>query len=169
MSESNAKPRGRPFAKGASPNPHGRPSFGMTKLERLRKCIRRKDEREIIEKVVAKALGGDLKAVELLWNRMYPALKPIEQAVAFNLPVNAALAEQSRAVLQATAAGDLAPSQGSALMVGLGSHVRIVEVDEVVREVAEIKSVLAERGIVLHRSGDTPEPVNAESNTSRGN
>ena len=84
----------------------------------------------IITQLVTKAKEGDAQAARLLLERVLPALKPIEQAVALSLPQGEGITGQGRAIVQAVAEGTLAPGQGAQLLAGLGSLARIVEIDE---------------------------------------
>ena len=55
------------------------------------------------------------------------------------LPTSASLTDQGRAVLAAVAAGELAPSQGAALIGALGTMAKIHEVDELERRIAALE------------------------------
>ena len=93
----------------------------------------------IIKALTTAALGGDTQAARLLLERCLPPIKPIEQATPLTLPTSASLSEQGRAVLVAVAAGELAPSQGAALIGALGTMAKIHEVDELERRIAALE------------------------------
>ena len=121
------KKRGK-WKAGESGNPNGRPP-GVGEVTRLRESIAAHLP-AIITQLVTKAKEGDAQAARLLLERVLPALKPIEQAVALSLPQGEGITGQGRAIVQAVAEGALAPGQGAQLLAGLGSLARIVEIDE---------------------------------------
>lgn len=73
--------------------------------------------------------------------RVLPSLKPIEQPVALLLPSGEGLTAQGVAIVEAVAAGALAPSQGAALLTGLGSLARIKEIDELDKRISQLEGV----------------------------
>ena len=72
-------PRGRPFPKGRSGNPAGRPKGVKDKRKLLADIISDKDERAIRKAVVDAAKQGDLVAAKLIWDRIYPVRNAAEQ------------------------------------------------------------------------------------------
>lgn len=130
MSKSQFKP-------GQSGNPRGRPKAKLTATD-LRQRLAR-DADQIIEAVVQSALSGDTQAARLVLERIVPAIKPTEQAVQLPMPEGANLTEQGRVVLAAVAAGALAPSQGSALLSGIGTLARVSEIDELTARVQRLE------------------------------
>lgn len=115
------------FKPGQSGNPGGRPT-GSGEVARLRAAIG-EHVPEILEQLVNAARGGDIQAARLILERVLPPLKAIEQAQAIDLP-EGTLTEQGRAVLASVAAGDLAPSQGAALLGAIGTLGKVAEMDE---------------------------------------
>ena len=122
---------------GQSGNPRGRPP-GAGQLAQLRASIAG-DVPGIIKALTDAALGGDTQAARLLLERCLPPIKPIEQATPLTLPTSASLSDQGRAVLAAVAAGEMAPSQGAALIGALGTMAKIHEVDELERRIAALE------------------------------
>lgn len=121
---------------GQSGNPAGRKP-GTGKVEKLRLAIGAHLP-DIISAMVAQAKSGDPAAARLLLERVCPALKPAEQAITLSLP-DGTLTEQGRALLAAVGAGVLAPGQGAALLSGIGTLARVVELDELARRVAALE------------------------------
>ena len=76
------------------------------------------------------AKAGDVQAARLILERVLPPIKAIEQAVELQLPDGGTLTAQGRAVLSAVAGGELAPSQGAALLGAIGTLARVTEIDE---------------------------------------
>lgn len=120
------KPKG--WQPGKSGNPKGKPP-GSGELQRLRASIA-EHVPSILEQLVTAAQGGDMQAARLILERVLPPVKATEQAVELDLPADGTLTTTGRAVLSAVASGDLAPSQGAALLGAIGSLARVIEIDE---------------------------------------
>ena len=131
------KPPAAAWKPGQSGNPRGRPP-GAGQLAQVRASIAG-DVPGIIKALTDAALGGDTQAARLLLERCLPPIKPIEQATPLTLPTSASLSDQGRAVLAAVAAGEMAPSQGAALIGALGTMAKIHEVDELERRIAALE------------------------------
>jgi len=113
---------------GQSGNPKGK-TAGSGELQRLRASIA-EHVPSILDQLVAAAQGGDVQAARLILERVLPPVKAIEQAVELQLPAGGTLTAQGRAVLLAVAGGELAPSQGAALLGAIGSLARVTAIDE---------------------------------------
>lgn len=113
---------------GQTGNPKGRPP-GQSEITRLRAAIA-EHVPSILEQLVTAAQGGDVQAARLILERVLPPIKAIEQAVELQLPDGGTLTAQGRAVLSAVAGGELAPSQGAALLGAIGTLARVTEIDE---------------------------------------
>jgi hypothetical protein len=140
MTTTEKKKLGR-WKAGESGNPNGRKP-GTGEVAKLRESIAAHLP-EIITQLVAKAVEGDAQAARLLLERVLPALKPMEQPVELTLPADCGLTAQGAAVVQAVAAGTLAPGQGAALLTGLGSLARIKEIDELEKRITQLEGVKA--------------------------
>lgn len=138
MEPTEKKKRGK-WKAGESGNPKGR-TPGTGEVAKLRDSIA-KHLPAIITQLVTKAKEGDAQAARLLLERVLPALKPIEQAVALSLPQGEGITGQGRAIVLAVADGTLAPGQGAQLLTGLGSLARIVEIDELTRRIAALEGM----------------------------
>ena len=113
---------------GQTGNPKGRPP-GQSEITRLRAAIA-EHVPLILEQLVTAAKAGDVQAARLILERVLPPVKAIEQAVELQLPAGGTLTAQGRAVLLAVAGGELAPSQGAALLGAIGTLARVTEIDE---------------------------------------
>ena len=113
---------------GQTGNPKGRPP-GQSEITRIRASLAG-DVPEILAGLVTAAKAGDTQAARLILERILPPVKAIEQAVALQLPNGGTLTAQGRAVLSAVAAGELAPSQGAALLSAIGTLARVTVIDE---------------------------------------
>ena len=126
---------------GQTGNPKGRPP-GQSEITRLRASLAG-DVPEILAGLVMAAKGGDVQAARLILERILPPVKAIEQAVELQLPADGTLTAQGRAVLSAVAGGDLAPSQGAALLGAIGTLARVTEIDELTARIAALEATHA--------------------------
>ena len=127
------------FAPGVSGNPGGR--SGQTKALR-EKLAEGADA--VTRKVLAAAKKGDMQACRLILERLVPPLKPVSEPVEFPLD-STDLPACARSILAAVAAGAIPPDQGKALIDSVVSMARVIEVAELEKQLAELKSILDER------------------------
>ena len=127
MTEKKKTPLGHGWKPGQCGNPKGRPK-GSGDVAQIRSAIATRIP-ELLEAMMQSALDGDVGAARLLLERTVAPLKATEMGEPLNLP-NGTLTEQGRAVMSAVSTGELAPSQGAALMGALGARARGAEVDE---------------------------------------
>lgn len=128
-------PSGR-FAKGNRASP-GRPA-GRGKVAELRDKLAQ-DLDQIIAVLRAQALAGDPQAIRILLDRVLPSLRPVELPTPLNMP-DGTLAQQAHAVVQAAAAGDIAPSQAAQIITALGGVAKIVETTELLARIEALES-----------------------------
>ena len=122
---------------GQTGNPKGRPP-GQSEITRLRASLVR-DVPDILAGLVMAAKGGDVQAARLILERVLPPVKAVELTHVINLPTDGTLTAKGNAVLNAVAAGKLAPQQGSALLGAIGTLARVTEIDELAARVAELE------------------------------
>ena len=128
--------RGR-FAPGNSLSP-GRP-HGRGPVAEMRAALAT-DLDKIISSLKAQALAGDPQAIRIILDRVLPALRPVDMPTVLALPVDGTLADQARAVVQAAADGDLAPTQAAQIVTALGGVAKIVETTELVRRIEALEA-----------------------------
>lgn len=122
---------------GQSGNPGGRKP-GSGKIDKLRAALA-KELPEVLEALIAQAKAGDTGAIKLILERTVPALRPVDAATPLNLPPEAGLAEQGRAVLAALAAGQLPVNQATGILQSLGSLAKLKELEELERRIAALE------------------------------
>jgi len=136
--ETGKKKRGS-WKPGQSGNPKGRPQ-GLGEVTKLRESIAAHLP-EIIQQLVNKALEGDAQSARLLLERVLPSLKPSEQLITISMPTGGTITAQGAAIVQAVSDGAIAPSQGAALLAGLGSLCRIKEMDELEQRILNLEGI----------------------------
>lgn len=137
MTTTEKTKRGR-WKKGESGNPCGRKP-GTGKVAKLRDSIATHIP-DIISQMVNKAIEGDVQAARLLLERVIPPLKSMEQNVSLTFPENATLSEQGQTIIQSVANGVLTPDQGQALLSGLGSQARLIEITELEERITALEN-----------------------------
>jgi Family of unknown function (DUF5681) len=110
--EKRRRAGGRPFAKGQSGNPAGRPSGAKNKATLAAQALLEGEAEALTRKAVELAMQGNALALKLCLDRVYAPRR--ERAVAFSIPqIETAedLAAAMAAIADATAAGDLTPAE----------------------------------------------------------
>ena len=126
---------------GQTGNPKGRPP-GQSEITRLRAAIA-EHVPTILNQLVTAAKDGDVQAARLILERVLPPLKSTEQPVALQLPEGGTLTAKASAVLNAAAAGDLAPGQAAQLIAALGTLAKISEVDQLAARITVLEATHA--------------------------
>ena len=132
----NHTPGGK-FAPGNKASP-GRPP-GRGAAAELREALGA-DLEGIVATVKARALAGDMAAARILLDRLVPSLRPIEIPTVLAMPAGATLAGQAQAVIEAAAAGELAPGQAMQIVTALGGVAKILETTELVRRIEALEA-----------------------------
>ena len=108
--------RGRPFQKGASGNPAGRPHGVRNKLSLMLETITDNDLIAIMAVVKKKAKKGDLVAAKIIFDRVAPP--PKGRTFELDLPAigrwngNDTVLRANRAIIEAVATGTVSPAEG---------------------------------------------------------
>ena len=127
------KQRGRPFERGKSGNPNGRPKGARNNATVLAEALLDGEADAITRKLIDRALEGDTTALRLCLERLLPPRRG--RPVAFELPKKIETAADavhaSSLLLKACAAGDLSPGEATEIMSMISSHVRLVETTEI--------------------------------------
>jgi hypothetical protein len=92
-----------------------------------------------VAKAVDMALTGDSTALRICLDRLIPAAKAREEAV--NLPLaDGSLAEKGQAVLTALVEGAIPPDVATAILQGIASQARIVEVADLEQRLSALEA-----------------------------
>jgi len=125
--------RGRPFERGKSGNPKGRPKGARNQATVLAEALLDGEANAITRKLIDKALEGDTTALRLCLERLLPPRRG--RPVAFELPAKIETAADavrgSSLVLKACAAGNLSPGEATEIMGMISSHIRLLETTEI--------------------------------------
>lgn len=108
--------RGRPFAKGKSPNPAGRPKGSRSRAHLTLDAILEGEAEAITRKAIELAKAGDTVALRMCLDRLCPPRR--DRHIHFALPPIVSPADAvkaSAALVAAVAAGELTPSEAAEL------------------------------------------------------
>ena len=122
------KQRGRPFRRGQSGNPSGRPAGARHAATRAVEALLEGQADALTQAAIKKALDGDGVALRLCLDRIAPPRK--DSPVSFTLPPITTAADTvtaSSSLLEAVAAGEVTPDEAGRVMALLTAHKALVE------------------------------------------
>lgn len=134
------KQRGRPFRKGQSGNPSGRPKGARNVTTLAMEALLDGQAEALTRKAIDLALTGDMSALRLCLDRIMPARK--DRPVTFELPtINSAqdAAKVSSAVLAAVASGDLTPADAGEISKLIDTWVKAFETAELAERLERLE------------------------------
>lgn len=133
----SGNPRWTPGCK--SPNPSGRPK-GI--VDRRMQIAQRMfdDAGGIVNAMVEKALEGDTSAAGLILSRVLPALRAQSEKVTFDFDARAPVARQVEQVLDAIAAGAVAPDVGRQIIEAVAALSAIRATEELEARLAALEA-----------------------------
>ncbi len=134
------KQRGRPWQKGQSGNPAGRPKGARNRTTRLAEALVSDEAEKIIRATIDAALQGEVSAQRALLDRLLPPLR--DRPLTIDLPdLDGAggITDAMARVLAAVASGDLTPSEGQAMAALIEAHRRAVETAELEARIAALE------------------------------
>lgn len=123
--------RGRPFQRGSSGNPNGRPRGSRNVTTLAVEALLEGQAEAITQRVVNAALDGEIAAIKLVMDRVAPPRK--SRPIQIDLPdVSDArgVALAQAAVVTAVAGGEITPDEGTALSGLLEARRRAIETEE---------------------------------------
>ena len=134
------KQRGKPFERGKSGNPSGRPQGARHAVTVLAEKLMHDDTEEVVKAVISAAKGGDMPAARLILERIAPARK--DRPISFDMPEIGAVADlpkATNAIIEAVSRGEITPSEASELGKLVDAHVKAIEVTELNDRIARLE------------------------------
>ena len=122
-------------------NPSGKPKGTRNKTTLAIEALFDGEAEELTRKVIEKAKEGDMVALRLCLDRIAPAKK--DSPVAFELPTLGTAADAAKAagaILEAVAAGDLTPSEGTAVAGLVETFRRALETEDIENRIAALEA-----------------------------
>lgn len=139
------------FKPGQSGNPGGRPP-GSGWVGKARKELQSAWDGEMADgsdgiraKLIASAKAGDAWAIRIIAERVCPPIKASEALEEIQLTGDT-LTDKATSVLDAMAQGEIAPSQASQLLQGIGAMAKILETDELARRLEALEELAKQKG-----------------------
>ena len=126
------------FPPGVSGNPAGKPVGAIGRRAVLEQQLADAVP-GIQEVVIAAAMGGDMTAAGLVLTRVHPPLRARAERVRFDLDPSKPLSDQAQQVVVAVASGDVDPETGKMMVEVIASLAGIRSVDEVQKQIDELK------------------------------
>ena len=141
------KPHAR-WQKGQSGNPKGRAKGVPNRLTLVRQELETPELVQFaLRATVQAAKAGDVGAIRLLLERIWPAPKSTYQTAQIDVARARTLSQRGEAVVAAMLAGDLSADVGQTMLAALAQQTRVVESEELTERVARLEALL---------SGDNP-------------
>lgn len=134
-------PRGKPFTKGASGNPAGKPKGARHKTTLAIEALLDGEGEELTRKAIEKAKEGDMAALRLCLDRIAPPRK--DRPAPFTIrPIQSAAEAASLMadIVNAVAAGDLTPTEASEISKVLETYVRALEASDFERRIGALEA-----------------------------
>ena len=132
--------RGRPFQKGQSGNPDGRPKGSRNATTLALESLLDGQAEAITQKAIDLALTGDMAALRLCLDRILPPRK--DRPVTFALaPIDSAqdAAGTVSAVLAAVAAGEMTPVDAGEISKLIETYVKVFETAELAERLERLE------------------------------
>ena len=125
------------FKPGQSGNPNGKPKGAKDKRTELRGLLQ-PHAKELVNKVVEKALEGDTTALRLCLDRLIPPYRAGNISVVLD-EIEGTLTEKGEKIISAMGSGEITPSDTASMLSALAAQSRIVEVDDIAKRVSELE------------------------------
>jgi len=134
------KQRGRPFLKGQSGNPNGRPVGARNLTTVAVEALLEGEAEKLTRKAVALALKGNVACLRLCLDRLVPPRR--DRPVNFTLPAMNSADDAGRAISAITAAvasGELTPNEAAELSRVVDGYVKALEATEIERRIQTLE------------------------------
>lgn len=138
---SEKKQCGKPFQKGQSGNPKGKPKGALNHATRAVQALLDGEAEGLTRKAIEKAMEGDTTALRLCLERLCPPARERSIDASLGLPELTAenLPQAAATIVQAVAAGRLLPGEGQALIGMLDGLRKNIELAEIEKRVATLE------------------------------
>lgn len=144
--KTNQKQRGKPFQKGVSGNPSGRPQGSRSRATIAALTLLEGESEALTRKVVELALDGDIQALRICLDRITPTLKATSKPIDARLPPGGTLADQAAAVYEAARLGEITPDEATTLMGLIQGQIKIKELIDIEERLAKLEAGGGEDG-----------------------
>jgi hypothetical protein len=144
--KSAGKQRGRPFPKGHSGNPAGKPKGTRHKITMAVQELLDGEAEGLTRKCIELAMAGDTTALRLCMERLAPAVK--SRAVNLTLPpieTPADILKAQAAAIQAMASGEITPDEAATVASVLDAKRRAIETVEIERRIKALEENMKRR------------------------
>jgi Family of unknown function (DUF5681) len=134
--------RGHLFQPGRSGNPNGRPPGSRNRSRLALEALLDGEAEGLTRKAIELAKAGDITALRLCLDRIYPARK--DTPVSFELPKLETAADAVKAmaaIMAAVASGDLAPAEANELGKLVDTFTRAIEAHELDTRLRRLEAV----------------------------
>ena len=128
MNAKPKKPRGKPFAKGVSGNPAGRPQGSRNRSTALRDLISDDQSEAILNTMIKAAMEGNLTAARYLLDRVAPASH--SQSIMIDLPPIETVEAGAKAIdatLKAVGQGDITLDEAKEMIELIKDRIKLIE------------------------------------------
>jgi hypothetical protein len=143
--DTEGKQRGRPFEKGQSGNPAGRPKGSRNAITIALETLLDGQAEALTNKAVEMALAGDMAALGLCMDRILPPRK--DRPVTFDLPsINSAgdAAAVTSAILSAVANGEITPVDAGEIGKLVEAYMKAFETPELAERLVRLERMTAQ-------------------------
>jgi hypothetical protein len=140
------KQRGRPFVRGQSGNPTGKPRGLRNKVTVAVEGLMGQYVHQVTARVIERASKGDMVAARLILDRVVPIRRG--RPVRLKLPdiVDAASVMVAQALLvSAVATGNLTPEEAEPLSSMLSTYLKTVETVDIDRRLRDVENKMTDR------------------------
>jgi hypothetical protein len=139
-----SKQRGKPFQKGQSGNPSGKPVGARHRTTVAAETLLDGEAEKLTRKAVDMALGGDVTAMRMCLDRILPPRR--DRTIAFSLPpirTASDLMAGAAALVTAVANGELSPAEAadlSRLLANVATSLEASEFEERLKKLEDAKN-----------------------------
>ncbi len=131
---------GRPFEKGQSGNPAGKPKGALNHSTRAVQALLDGESEALTRKAIDMALDGDTVALRLCLERLAPPVK--DKPISVSLPPMGGAVDASQimaSVVSAMACGEITPSEAAAVAGVVETYRRTVETVDIERRLTVLE------------------------------